>query len=78
MLAVQGYFDGITIQPLENITAKPNQKVIITIMDEFIEPKTIPANRGIRGILSSYANPSLAEKEKGAWERAVVNKYGNV
>ena len=75
MLAVQGYFDGITIQPLENITAKPNQKVIITIMDEFIEPTTIPANRGI---LSSYANPSLAEKEKGAWERAVVNKYGNV
>ena len=70
MLAVQGYFDGITIQPLENITAKPNQK--------FIEPTTIPANRGIRGILSSYANPSLAEKEKGAWERAVVNKYGNV
>lgn len=47
-------------------------------MDEFIEPTTIPANRGIRGILSSYANPSLAEKEKGAWERAVVNKYGNV
>lgn len=78
MLAVQGYFDGITIQPLENITAKPNQKVIITIMDEFIEPTTIPANRGIRGILSSYANPSLAEKEKGAWECAVVNKYGNV
>ena len=33
MLAIQGYFDGASIQPLEKITAKPNQRVIITIMD---------------------------------------------
>ena len=37
MLAVQGYYDGANIRALENIDAKPNQKVIITIMDEFIE-----------------------------------------
>lgn len=37
MLAVQGYFDGVAIQPLEQVIAKPNQRVIITIMDEFVD-----------------------------------------
>ena len=40
MLAVQGYYDGITIKPLEKIIAKPNQRVIITVMDEFVESNT--------------------------------------
>ena len=77
MLAVQGYYDGITIKPLEKIIAKPNQRVIITVMDEFVESTTAVAKKGIRGILSQYADPSLQEKEKGAWERAVVEKYGD-
>ena len=38
MLAVHGYYDGVAIKPLEKIPAKPNQRVIITIMDEFVEP----------------------------------------
>ena len=37
MLAVQGYYDGATFQPLEKTKVLPNQKVIITIMDEFVE-----------------------------------------
>ena len=78
MLAVQGYYDGTTIKPLEKISAKPNQRVIITIMDEFVEPVRTIQKKGMRGALARYANPSLAEKEKGAWERAVVEKYGNV
>jgi len=27
------------------------------------------------GCLSEYANPDLREQEKGAWERAAVEKY---
>ena len=77
MLAVQGYYDGMTIKPLEKILAKPNQRVIITVMDEFVESTTTVAKKGIRGILSQYADPSLQEKEKGAWERAEVEKYGD-
>ncbi len=77
MLAVQGYYDGMTIKPFEKITAKPNQRVIITIMDEFIEPASSHSNKGMRGVLSQYADPALLEKEKGAWERAMVDKYGN-
>ena len=78
VLAIQGYFDGTMIKPLEKIAAKPNQRVIITIMDEFVEPEGIVRKKGMRGILAQYANSSLTEKEKGAWERATVNKYGNV
>ena len=78
MLTVQGYFDGVAIRPLEKMTAKPNQRVIITIMDEFVEPAKEAPPKGIRGILSQYADPSLREREKGAWERAVVERYGDV
>ena len=77
MLAVQGYYDGITIKPLEKIAAKPNQLVIITFMDEFVEPVKDVRKKGMRGVLAQYANPELRDKEKGAWERAVVEKYGD-
>lgn len=77
MQAVQGYYDGTAIKLLEEIEAKPNQRVIITIMDEFVEPKKALHGKGMRGILHRYADPKLAEREKGAWERAVVEKYGN-
>ena len=75
MLAIQGYFDGVTVKPLEKITAKPNQKVIITIMDEFVEPEDKTDKKGMKGVFSKYANPESAKKEKGAWERATVEKY---
>lgn len=77
MLAVQGYYDGVSIRPLEAITAKPNQRVIITIMDEFVEPAKTARKKGMRGVLTQYADAALAENEKGAWERAMVEKHGN-
>ena len=77
MQAVHGYYDGVTIQPMGKIIAKPNQRVIITVLDEFMEPEKNTEKQSIRGILSQYANPALIEKEKGAWERAAVEKYGN-
>ena len=67
---------GVTIKPLEKITAKPNQRVIITIMDEFVEPIAPIRKKGMRGVLAQYAKPELREQEKGAWARAVVEKYG--
>lgn len=78
MLAVQGYYDGTAIQTLEKINARPNQRVIITIMDEFLTPAINAERKSMRGVLAQFADPTLAEKEKGAWESAVVKKYGNV
>ena len=37
MLTLNGYYDGSTVQTAEKISAKKNQKVIITVLDEFIE-----------------------------------------
>ena len=37
MLALNGYYDGSTVQTMEKIPAKKNQRVIITVLDEFIE-----------------------------------------
>lgn len=78
MVALKGYYDGNAIQTLERIDARKNQKVIITILDEFIEEKSGDETGGTsRGVLSKYANPALRELEKSAWEEAVVKKYGN-
>ena len=44
MLALQGYYDGSSVKTLEKINAKKNQKVIITVLDEFIDE--IPRNNG--------------------------------
>ena len=37
MIAVQAYYDGTNIKPLEAINIKQNQKIILTIMDEYID-----------------------------------------
>ena len=57
MIAVKGYFNGMHIEPLEDLEIQPNQKVIITVMDEFVETKKKVNAESLRGILSEYANP---------------------
>ena len=74
MQAIQGYYDGVSIKPLEAVIAKPNQRVIITIMDEFVEPGKTARRKNLRGALAQYADPALVEREKGAWARAAVDK----
>lgn len=78
MLALEGYYDGENVQTLGKMQAKKNQKLIITILDEFVEE--LPKKKDIqtaRGMLAKYADPELRKQEKSAWEKAVVEKYGN-
>ena len=76
MLAVHGYYDGHSIQTLEEVHARPNQRVIITFIDDEFE--SVPSKKeSLRGILSEYANPTLAQNEEGAWERGIVEKYAH-
>lgn len=77
MLALQGYYDGNSVQALEKINAKKNQKVIITILDEFIDEAPNRNNTSARGSLAKYANTELWSEEENAWEKAVIDKYGN-
>ena len=89
MLAVHGYFDGVAFRPLEKISAKPNQQVIITILDDATDtPKKNVAERlkkieKLCGCLHRYAIndgrniDEIMELESKAWEQAVTEKYGN-
>ena len=36
-VAVNGYYDGAVFQPLERTVAKKNQRVIITLLDDFVD-----------------------------------------
>lgn len=72
MQALSGYYDGNTIRSFEKFKAKKNQRVIITILDEFIDETAIISKKSsVRGALSAYANSSLMELEQQAWENAV-------
>ena len=64
MLALQGYYDGQNIQTLGAIRAKKNQRVIITVLDEFIEEQSDKKDCSARGLLSEYANLELWTEEK--------------
>lgn len=77
MLALQGYYDGNAVQTLEKINAKKNQKLIITVLDEFMDEEPKKNSTSARGSLAKYANTDLWDKEGTAWEKAVVEKYGN-
>lgn len=72
MLAVNGYFDGKSIQLLEEVHAQKNQKVIITVLDEYIEKKSPLPKKSVFGKLSRYASPDLIEQEQKAWEKAII------
>ena len=84
MLAVQGYYDGTAFQSLEKTVVQQNQRVIITIMDDFVEAPKISQAERVRkveqlcGSLSKYARTDGVIQEKRAWERAAVEKYGNI
>jgi GH25 family lysozyme M1 (1,4-beta-N-acetylmuramidase) len=78
MFAVQEYFNEMTIKLLDKLIAKQNQKVIITVTDEFIDPENTIQVNNIRGTLAQYANPALIEKERGAWEQAAGEKHCNI
>jgi len=77
MLAVKGYFDGTTIQLLEDVHAQKNQKVIITVLDEYIEKKSPIHKKSVFGKLSQYASPTLIEQETQAWKKSILEKYEN-
>ena len=75
MLAIEGYYDGEIVRTVEKIQAKKNQKLIITILDEFVEE--LPQKEKSQTVRGMLADPSLREQEATAWEKAVVEKYGN-
>ncbi|MBO4334225.1 MAG: hypothetical protein J5846_00110 [Desulfovibrio sp.] len=78
MQSIQGYYDGFNIKTIGRFDAKPNQKVLITILEEFMDSTKPVCKSELKGVFSEYANPDFVEKEKLAWEHTMVEKHGNV
>ena len=76
-MTVQGYYDGAHYVALEKVDIQPNQKVTITVLDEFM-PQDERAQRvdALFGCLHQYANPALREREGEAWGMAAEEKHG--
>lgn len=71
MREVTGYYDGNAVQLLEPAPRK-KQKVIVTFIEEEDTFEDLPV-----GVLAKYADPKKRLLEKGAFERAMVEKHGN-
>jgi hypothetical protein len=54
-----------------------NMKVEVTVKSISTETRSNPSNNSAYGCLHKFANSSKIEEEKGAWERAVLEKYAN-
>lgn len=63
----------IVVSMLDNLTEEQLQGLILFIKN--YEKKDETTAESVRGILSGYADKNLIDKEKGAWERAVLEKY---
>jgi hypothetical protein len=48
-------------------------KIALTIIPEINTPST--GKKGAFGCLHDFADPSKISNEKGAWERAILDKY---
>ena len=53
------------------VVVRPSQTTSLSKKPDVEKPKV----GSFMGCLSEYANPELRELEKGAWERAAVEKY---
>lgn len=62
MLALEGYYDGENVQTLEKIHAQKNQKLIITILDEFVEE--VPKAKSTKTVRGCW--PSMQTKVCGS------------
>lgn len=72
----EGVFDGTCVRPLhENFPAAVNQKVAITLLDEYVVDKAAVIDK-VCGILSYGADPSKCPLEEEAWAMHCVEKYG--
>jgi len=75
MLALKGYYNGKEFVPLDKVDIKPNQRVIITVLDEYInEDKTEKSYKKYVGKLSSESYNEIKEALKET-EKVDVNEW---
>lgn len=57
MLEIHGYYDGVSFQPLENVTLQKNQKVIITISDDAVKKPNEDTLEAVAEVAQMKKNP---------------------
>ena len=73
MQALHGYYNGKEFVPLEKVNIKPNQKVIITILDEYVSREVKPFKKYIGKLnAASFQEISGALKET---EKVDLNEW---
>ena len=77
MLVVTGIFDNERFIPDRPVSIPQKKKVVVTIEEEKnAETATSGSTENsVYGCLRQYADPAKIQGEKGAWERAVLEKY---
>ena len=77
MLVVTGIFDNERFIPDKPVSIPQKKKVIVTIEEEKTAETVISTSteNSAYGCLRQYADPAKIQGEKGAWERAVIEKY---
>lgn len=73
MTTIAAYFDGNSVQTLEKAPMKRNQRLLITVLDEFLDSGA--GIKSLRGGLSKYANAELRSQESAAWASAAEEKH---
>ena len=73
MTTIAAYFDGNAVQTLEDAPMKRNQRLLITVLDEFLDNSV--GVKSLRGGLSKYANAELRSQESAAWASAAEEKH---
>ena len=72
----EGVFDGTCVKPLnKNFPADINQKVAITLLDEYVVDKEAILKK-LYGMFHHKADPSKWPLEEEAWAMHCVEKYG--
>jgi hypothetical protein len=76
MLALKGYFNGKEFVPLEKVNLKTNQKVIITVLDEYFNPESHPEKpyKKFVGKLSTQSFIEVTEALKET-EKVDINEW---
>ena len=61
--------------PLELPVGKAKVELTITPEKQDFSNMSKPVKHSAYGLLKAYANPALIPEEKGAWEKAAVEKH---
>ncbi len=84
MFAIKGYFNGKKFIPLERADLKPNQKVLITILDEYMDNcnqeiinAKIAAIEAMDGLLKDEEAEKLTEFDSTISERISFSRKVN-